>query len=286
MSRDIRRDLRLVTSFARMLPDFIIPGEAKCGTTSLYNHLVSHPRVLPCRVKEPRSLMTYGASPLLVRADYPLRLRQLPAALAGRRLLTGEATAEYFSRPEIPELAARVVPGAKIVILLRNPVTRAISDYGMFRANNLVDEDFGTVVRRAMNWIGEESLAPLVEGASLREHNPVRFVRRGIYLEPLRRWKEHFPSLMIVKSEDLFRRTDETVAGVCRFLGIPPPPALAPRAFRKGKDRPDVSPGLLREMMDFFAPRNRELYDYIGRNMGWEAETEALLTGESPENGE
>ena len=113
----------------------------------------------------------------------------------------------------------------------------------------------------------------------------MRFVRRCLYLAPLRRWKEKFPSLMVVRSEDLFSRTDETVAGVCRFLGIPPTPPLAERAFRKGKDRPDVAPHLLRELKDFFAPRNRELYDFIGRDMEWESGTEALMAGGKPENG-
>ena len=279
MSRDFSRDLRLLSALARLLPDFLIPGEAKCGTTSLYNHLIAHPEIAPCRVKEPRSLLAYGASPILCRADYPLRLSRFLAALRGKKLLTGEATAEYFSSHEVPAAAARVVPRARVIVLLRNPVTRAISDYAMFRRNGLVDEDFTTAVRRAMNWIGEETLAPLVEGASLREHNPVRFIHRGMYLAPLKRWKKLFPGLMIVRSEDLFTRTAETVADVCSYLGLDPPGALEERAWRRGDSRPDVPAELLREMGDFFASRNRQLYDYIGRDMGWEEETESLAGG-------
>lgn len=274
--------MRLLTAFARLLPDFIIPGEAKCGTTSLYNHLISHREIAPCRVKEPRSLLAYGASPILCRADYPLTLRRTLSALGGKKLLTGEATAEYFSSPEAVAAAARVVPAARIIVLLRNPVTRAISDYGMFRKNGLVSEDFTTAARRAMDWIGEDSLAPLVEGASLKEHNPVRFIHRGIYLTPLKRWKEHFPDLLVVRSEDLFSDTVGTVARVCRYLGLEPPAAVGDRAYRTGRDRPDVPGGFLREMRDFFAPRNRDLYEYIGRDMGWEAETDALIGRAGP----
>ena len=59
---------RVATGAFRMLPDFVIPGEAKCGTTSLYRYVCRHPWIVEADMKEPESFIQYGASPLFCRA--------------------------------------------------------------------------------------------------------------------------------------------------------------------------------------------------------------------------
>ena len=76
--------LRFLTSPLRILPDYVIAGEAKCGTTSLYRYLLQHPSVLPADEKEPNNFRHFGASPLFCRAHFPLVTTR-----AWRRMRTG-----------------------------------------------------------------------------------------------------------------------------------------------------------------------------------------------------
>jgi hypothetical protein len=285
MKRDLASDYRLLTSFLRLRPDFIIPGEAKCGTTSLYRYLTQHPDVAPAEVKEPRTFLDFGASPYLCRRHYPLSLVRWIGSLTGRRILTGEASAEYFSKSTVPGAVAAALPKVQIIVLLRNPVTRALSDYRMLRRSGHVAEPFETVARRCLAWLSDPDLAPLVRSASQLEHNPVRIIQRGLYLEPLRSWKERFPDLTVIRSEDLFRDPEGTMAGLYRHLGLAPfvPPDL--RAYRRSEEADHPSESILREMADFFRPRNEELYRFLGRDLGWEDDTEKLIAKSGGEAG-
>ena len=277
MKRDLASDFRLLTSFLRLRPDFIIPGEAKCGTTSLYRYLTEHPNVVPAQVKEPRSFLDYGASPLLCRRHYPLVTSRWVASLSGRSLLTGEATAEYFSSPSVPAAAARSLPGIKIIVLLRNPVARALSDYRMLRRSGHLQEPFETIVRRSMAWLGDDGLAPLTEASSRLEHGPVRIVQRGLYLKPLRLWREHFPDLLTIRSEDLFADPEEVTNRVYRYLGLPSYTPSDLRAYRSSGRGELPSPGLLSDMREFYRPHNEKLYRFLDRDLEWEAETEGII---------
>ena len=108
----------------RCLPDYLLIGAQKCGTTSLYNYLVSHPEVRRCLRKEvgyfdqhfDRGLAWY-------LAHFPMK------SFVGFQQVTGEATPDYYYSPQAPQRAHLVMPQAKLIILLRNPVDRAHSQY-------------------------------------------------------------------------------------------------------------------------------------------------------------
>lgn len=285
MKRDLTSDYRLLTSFLRLQPDFIIPGEAKCGTTSLYRYLTAHPDVAPAEVKEPRTFLDSGASPILCRRHYPLSLVRWVGSLSGRRILTGEASAEYFSKSSVPGAIATALPKVHIIVLLRNPVTRALSDYRMLRRSGHLTEPFEKVVRRCLAWLDDPELAPLVRSASQSEHNPVRILQRGLYLEPLLSWKKHFPDLTVIRSEDLFQDPEGTMSWLYRHLGLAPFVLPDLRAYRRSEAGDIPSAALLGEMAEFFRPRNEELYRYLGRDLDWENDTERLIAKRAGEAG-
>lgn len=264
---------RMLTSPLRMRPDFIIPGEAKCGTSSLYHYLTQHPRIRRADVKEPNNFLDYGGSPLLCRQHYDLAWHRWTGAL------TGEASAEYFSKPRVAPVIAAALPDVKVVILLRNPVTRAFSDHQMFFKDGRDTVPFDESVRRSLAWLADPALAPLVEAAGRTNHNPARYVARGVYLPALRAWQACFPPdrLTVLRSEDLFEEPQRVTDGVFRFLGLPPHPLsdVAPR--KRGTYRAPAARETLRALADFYRPHNEALYHHLGRDLGWEEETERLI---------
>jgi hypothetical protein len=273
-----------------MLPDFVIPGETKCGTTSLYEYLVQHPDIWSADTKEPRSFASpkFARVPAFTQLHYPYALAAEAARRVRRRpVVTGEASAEYLSNPTVARTIAEMVPDVKLVVLLRNPVTRAFSDYQMKRAEGYVHEPFETIARRSTSWISDPSLAPLVDAAAREEHCEIRFVVRGLYARSLRPWLDAFPigQFLFLKSEDLSKDPAGVTRQVFRFLGVADRDIVDVRPRRTGGYDALPRADELRRLRDFYAPHNEALYGLLGRDLGWEAETDALIE-RSPRSGE
>jgi len=113
-------------------PNFFIVGAPKAGTTSLYNYLRRAPGVYMSPRKEPRYFTTIN--PVGVTAMRPVRDRAEYLRLfqgAKDEVAIGEASVTYLRDPETPKRIKEVVPGSRIIMLLRDPVERAFSDYLM-----------------------------------------------------------------------------------------------------------------------------------------------------------
>lgn len=275
----ITNKIRLLTSFFRITPSFIIAGEAKCGTTSLYRYLNQHPDILPADVKEPGNFIQHGGSSMFCRMHYPLQLTALARALRGRTTLTGEATAEYFSKTTVPENIRKVVPNVKIIVIFRNPVTRAFSDYQMLKQNGIINEPFETIVDRSIQWLTDDNLEPLIEIVRQVEHNPFRVVERGVYYTKIDNWRRHFDgsSIFFVKSEDMFSNPQDTVNSIFEFLNLKPFIITDMSIKRKGTYNSHLNRKAAERLYGFYQSYNRKLYDLLDRDFNWEAETEELL---------
>src|SRR5260221_5257590 len=117
----------------RLLPDFIIIGAAKAGTTSLYGWLSGHPYVSPASTKEVHFFdYNFFRGKDWYRTHFPLeRDRAAFAQEHGRPFLTGEASPSYVSHYWAPRRIAAMLPDVKLIMLLRNPVDRAYSQFRM-----------------------------------------------------------------------------------------------------------------------------------------------------------
>ncbi len=243
----------------RRLPDFLIIGTQKGGTSSLFKYLLQHPQVEGSLIKEVHFFTRrYWLGERGYRAFFPSPEGK-PAALLG------EATPYYLFSPETPERAASLVPGARLVILLREPVSRAYSHY-----QHNVRKGYE---RRRFEEACEADLALFEKSGSLRkdpdesELNYRRFsyVRRGIYEDQIRQWLDHFPkeNIHIGRAEDLFSDTSGTVSRIGEFLGLDPFSFRTEEAYNRiSYDRKsrDAFPGLAA----FYEEPNRRLLELTG----------------------
>lgn len=275
MSRDWKQTWRLVTAPLRMLPSFIIPGEAKCGTTSFYRYLAQHPDVVPGFRKEPRNFMDQPGSRMFCQCHYPLRVYQYMRAVPHRIVpVTGEATAEYLSRPGTATAIKRILPNVRIIVLLRNPVVRALSDYHMLYRNGVIQKTFDETVSQSLNWYEDEALADLLTAAAESEHFHGRLVQRGLYAEKIRHWFEVFgrDKVLVVKSENLFAEPQKAMNRAFEFLGLRPATVNTASVGRRGRYDTSGSIDVLARLDEFYRAHNQTLYELIGEDLGWALE--------------
>lgn len=134
------------------LPSFFVVGAAKSGTTTVYHALRAHRDVYLPAVKEPHVYAALADPPALAHlfADEDAarrRYAQLYADVDGQRAV-GDMSTTSLVVPGTAALIAREVPDARIVAILRQPVDRAFSHHGHFRAAGAEDLDFLQAVRR------------------------------------------------------------------------------------------------------------------------------------------
>ncbi len=126
----IPRLYRHLSAGRRRLPDFIVAGAAKAGTTSLWAYLVEHPQVERPLTKEVGYFdVNFHRGNRWYRMHFPVDDLASPTTGSNRGMLTGESTPYYLFHPLVPARVAATLPNVQIIILLRNPVDRAFSHY-------------------------------------------------------------------------------------------------------------------------------------------------------------
>jgi hypothetical protein len=253
------------TSRIRPLPDFLILGAQKAGTTALYAYLRRHPRITGPSWKEVSYFdRHYARGPSWYRGNFPNLLRS-------RGELVGEASPSYLFHPLGPERVQELVPEARLVALVRNPVDRALSHYhhevALGREPLSFEEALSAEEQRLE---GEEERLRTDPRYFSRAWWSHTYKSRGRYAEQLERWLDLFPreQLLILPSEDLLGEPERAHADVLAFLGAPPHKLDAyPRVFERQYE--GMRPETRAELAGYFAEPNRRLYELLGRDLGW-----------------
>jgi hypothetical protein len=266
----------------RILPDFLVIGFAKCGTTSLYDWLCEHPLIRrPTTNGHPRKELLFfdynwedGVDAYRVNFALESEREQFTRA-HGRPFLTGEATASYASNPWAPERVARTIPAAKLIVTMRNPVDRAFSAFHMSRRERLEEyESFETALA-----LEAERLAP-EEERQRRDprYNPSppplgywSYLQRGRYAEHLTRWVELFDrdSMLFLRFEDLAAEPQRTLDRVYDFLGLPRHEHEAFPALNTGGGYAPMLQETRAHLLEYFRPHNERLAELTGTDFGW-----------------
>lgn len=261
-------------------PDFLIPGFIKCGTTSLYSYLECHPQILPAVEKEV-GFFTYFFEQ---RLDW--YLAHFPAIPTSNNYLTGEATPVYVNYPSMASKILDLFPKLKLIILLRNPIDRAISSYYhenkvIFKFKQIPSNITATLEKieiilkklpdllllepSIFNTYKDEYIEYILDDALLP------YLLNSLYIYYLEQWLIVFPKeqLLILKSEDLFGNPSATMKQVHNFLNISEYQLSQYRNSNPGS-YPPIHPELRYQLVEFFHPYNQRLEEYLEMTFSWE----------------
>lgn len=264
-----------VTSRGRVLPDFLIIGTQRGGTTSLYKYLVQHPNLSHALTKELRFFdLNYQRGLPWYRSRFPSRRhRENARRRRGVELMVGEASPDYLFHPHAPARVARDLPDAKLVVLLRDPVDRAFSHYWhQFKRQHETLSFPEAVDAEPQRLAGElERMIADPSYVSFERHHH-SYLSRGIYVDQLAAWMELIPKdrFLIERSEDFFQDPPGAFKRVLEFLGLPPHQLTEYETFNAFSSG-QMDPELRARLVEHFRPHNRRLYEFLGRDFGWEA---------------
>jgi hypothetical protein len=256
------RRWRRATAALRTLPDVVILGTQRGGTTSLFDWLASHPSVAPSTTKEVHYFdRFYANGERWYRAHF---------AFKGVPRLSIEATPYLLFYPLAPQRVAADLPtSARFVVLLRDPVQRAISQY--WHSCRLRAEDEPLEVALALE---DQRLAGQDEvvraGGESFAHRNFSYKARGHYAEQLRRWYEVVDPdrILVMESEELWGNP-RGPARVQQWLGLSPNHTPFPATNDAPRTRPEEG-AVVEELRRHFAPYNEDLFELLGQRL-WSA---------------
>lgn len=273
----MRHWLRALTARWRVVPDFVIIGCQRGGTSSLYRYLGLHPDISPSLRKETEYFTAkFSEGERWYRAHFPLALRHRLAAVIGKRRLSFEATPDYLVDPRAPARCHDLLPDARIVVMLREPGERALSQFHHNVRLGLETETFARALEleesRISGDLAEMVRDPSTQATAFRRYS---YLERGDYAEQLQRWFDLYPRdrFLILESEEFFSDPDRVLGKVLDFVGAR---RWSPPEFRNYSytDRGTVGheevPAELRHMFDErFDQANETLRNLIDIDLGW-----------------
>lgn len=263
---------RLLGPF-RCLPDFLVIGAQKAGTTSLTTYLDHNPGAWIARCKECNFLSGPRRPISSYRAFFPTRWkRRSMEKAAGRRILLGEGTPYDLFHPGAAAKAASVLENPRIVILLRDPVARAYSHHRHCVRLGLEDLDFEAAIAAEKERTAGEAERllgdPSATSHHLRHHS---YVARGHYAPQIRRWQQALGQdrIHVEISEHLFASPGEVLPRIEAFLGLP---QGRPEAFEHrnpGVTGAPISEKMQRELRLIYGDSNRDLSQLLDMQLPW-----------------
>lgn len=219
------------TSWVRALPDFLIIGAKRCGTTSLYRYLEEHPAIaplfpsaehLPLMRENQKGVHFFDTGYAHGSGWYRAHFR-MERTLRRRDQITGEASPYYLFHPLAAARAVQLVPTARIIVLLREPVARTYSHWSEQTRNGVETLSFADALAAEETRCAGEVERIRQDPAYISfPHEQQTYAGQSDYADGLRRWLEHFPRAQWcpVRSEDLYADPQGTFDTVTQFLGL------------------------------------------------------------------
>ena len=258
----------------RHLPTCLIIGVRKGGTRALLEFLNLHPNV-----QAQRKEMHFFDDDDCYSLGVEWYRKKMPFSFPGQIVI--EKTPSYFVNEDVPERVYQMNSSIKLLVVIRDPTERTISDYTQIHANK--------VDRGKYHESFEELVLDADTGDIRKRYNAVR---RSIYHRHFVRWLHYFPREQIhfVIGEKLVEDPVFELEKIEKFLGIPHkltndyfyfnktrgfycvrPDTIGSRclASSKGRIHPEVNPLVKNKLQQFFRPHNQRFYELTGIDFGW-----------------
>ena len=249
------------------MPNFLIIGFAKCGTTSLYDYMIKHPRILEAGRKE----INFFNNEKLFKLGIDWYKSNFPSIPNETGYITGEATPTYILNSVGMERIRNLCPNIKLIVILRNPVDRAISQHhfsikrgGQYRSLEPAIISGITKIQNITNLREKiEQHYGYIPNAGI--------LSASLYIYFLEKLMKFFSreQLLILKTEDLSEKPNETMNELFNFLGLSSYQISKFPRKNTGSYTPEISDEVRQKLSNFFRPYNQRLEDFLGIKLNW-----------------
>ena len=265
-------EYRKATWRFRPLPEFLIIGAQKSGTSSLHSYLCQHPQLFSSPYKKEIhyfSTLKFNQKEKFENGEHWYRAHFPRQREMCNGSMTFETTPDYIFHPPVPARIHALSPEMKLIALLRNPTERAISNYFMENRKN----------REPLPMLEafQQEEARIERAVKEQDYNNQFYIdtaykSRGRYAEQLARFLVFFPAkqILLLSSEELFSDPYGSLRKVYDFLDVDPDfkiNDIAPRNI--GRKKGEVPAGVREYLDEYFQPYNQTLYQLAGKNFGW-----------------
>lgn len=237
---------------------FLVIGAQRCGTTWLHDRLAAHPQIAMARPATPEPKVFLAAGPIDAD-DYRARF----FGHAADAIALGEKSTSYLESPTAPDRVAATLGSPQIVVQLRDPVARAVSNWSFSRDHGIEQRPLSEALRA--NLAGPQPWDPSASSVS-----PFAYLERGCYATDLARWWGRFPVFVQFLEEQL--ADPGRIGRLFGWLGV------ADDVRPDTGDRPinasspvgdDLDPVLEAELRDYFRDSDAALAEMLRRSLPW-----------------
>lgn len=263
------------TAGLRVLPDYIIAGAQRSGTTTLQRVLTEHPNLTSARLMKGVHYFdtAYGHSLNWYRTHFPTSAyARWTRYRTDAPLRVGEASPYYMFHPLAPGRIRHALPNAKIIVMLRDPVERTISHHRheTRRGNESLSLE-EALTAESMRLAGEEERIRENEGYNSHAHQTFSYIARSVYDWQIARLLTLFgrDQVLVLQSERFFENPRPVYERILDFLEVP---IWLPHEFPRvnaTREEP-VAPTTRRRLVHAFTASNERVFEMIGERFTWQ----------------
>ena len=258
---------RKLSGKKRIVPNYVMIGPIKCGSSDLVSHLLMHPNIIPPIAKELEQLRIPDW-----RLYYPTEQEKLQLEQQTGHPVWCGFLEPFLNNMALMERLYDLNPDNKIIITLRDPVARAYSQWkweiflgGQQALNDPYLESFEKYIERAIN---------LFPSVNTKTFCGFPLLSTGIYYKSVEQWVNRFgkENVMILDTAEYFRNRQPTLEKIQNFLNLPV--VDIPEYAKVANENPIKLPKATAEtkalLSEFYQPFNQKLFDYIGQEFDWQ----------------
>ena len=245
-----------------MIRHLLVIGAQRCGTTYLHTMLDSHEQITMARPANPEPKVFCSDELTRRGAEW---YRETYFAHAREELLLGEKSTSYLESPDAVARVTAVLGSPRILVQLRDPVERAVSNWGFSRAHDMEDRPVSEALARNLD-------GPLPWDPQLTSVSPYAYLERGRYADYLAPWLEAFPDLVRVQFLEELVEGPDSVGDLYEWLGVDAgvrPASLGQRVNQGVGLEESLDDALVARLRDYFRDSDQTLTELLGRELPW-----------------
>ena len=262
----LKRNIFALTGSIRVLPDFLVIGAKRCGTTSLFYHLPEH----QCISKSPHDNMGFFNDNFHLgvnwyKSFFPTIFTRNKIKSEFENFLAFDVTTTYMEEESTANNVYQTKPNMKIIVILRNPVDRTYSQYHLNLREKAEKRSFEDVIEENMNRLDKKShKRHEIKPKFSAEGN--NYLKKGLYAQQLRYWLKIFPrkNILILSTEEFESNQQAIYNKIFEFLNISKFEKMEKGSY------PQMKSETRSLLLDYFRSHNNELFKLINKKFDWE----------------